>query len=957
MVQTNTQAKEVTLKILYFGIEKAGKKTNLKWIYEQTPTSRKSSLQEEKIEEKLVFSFEYLTDPSFQIAGMKVKCNLYAASPEIFSTDWGGKHLEEVDGIVFVVDSHEKKLTNNIEALFSLENFLKEKTYSLADIPLIFQWNKQDMPDAISPEELNRELNAYQCPAVLGCAVSGEGIWKTLETILKKVKNKAQAQWERTQAKESNKQQDADFSDLERPALKITTQLPKKWLKKTKPLEIQAPVSAEESALVLPQGDLSIKESNEETVKYPVDEEFPVKDEETEVMPKGHLDEFSEKQDETEVDQELQEILQDPILNERESLLSSENKVFRLEESETKKIQEMPLEIQEKLKKQKIVTKKLEPPKKNQEKEAEILDLDIFSQKETSSEINSIKNEEVRASDEKTQIFSEKTAIRRLVPPGKKPFPTSYLSEKSSQEALILLKSGKALEHCRIQLLDLRNTTFEKPLTIQHCEIEQLLADGSDFNANVSIFSTTIFQSMVFGGENPSLFKNTLTFKDMEVKGESNFDKIIFSKKVSFINSKFLANVKMNETLFENGFSIMNSQIKELNGQRTHFRGPFTITDTIFENVMNLQSCKFQGVFLISSSQFQRAHFMNSLFQNKAEFLNCTFEKSGNFGKIQVEKDLTIIGCLFYGTFHIGEAYFKGDIFIRRSEFFYDASFSKLLACSIAIFEKNTFSSIADFSMAEFRHTKFIQVKFNGVTNFQESIFGDSVELLECEFNQRVHFNRTIFLQKVDFRETKFQGTVSFANLLGDYVLLNCNQIRGKLLAEKEKDYSIMEQEYLTLRNIFEKNAKDDDRNWAHWNAQRAARKKSGFFSWNPWRMLSSAADCIFLDLGCGYGTKPVNVLFLSFVIVLLFGFIYMGFSFPDAVKGDLSLQKLINPFFTSLVAFLPAGLTYWGDIATLNIANLTECIYKLLLLGENTLGMFLFLLFTMTFFRKLLRY
>ncbi|NUM35069.1 MAG: pentapeptide repeat-containing protein [Candidatus Brocadiae bacterium] len=953
MAQINAQAKEIVLKLLYFGIEKAGKKTNLNWIYEQTPSSRKSPLQEEKLEMQQTFFFEYLAEPSFQIAGMKVKCNLFSISMDALSSDWAGKYLEGIDGIVFVVDSHEKSLSNNIEALFALENFLKEKTSSLADIPLIFQWNKQDIADAISPEDLNREINAYQCPAILACATSGEGIWKTLETILKKVKNKVQTQLEISDTKENLKVQESDF-EIDRPSLKITTQLPKKWLKKTKSLEIPGSLQQkeEEQNSTAPSPLNTIRdESNEETIKYslpPMEMPSEKIEEETEVVVNKEQILESSAHEDTEIDKRLQDILQSHT-QERDIMIATEDKAFRMEESETKKIQEIPIEIKEKLKSQKNITKKLEPPKKSQEKDSGIMDLDIFEQKETLS-FNIIENQE-----DKGHTLSEKTAVKRLIPPEKKFF--SALPEKSSQEALNILKSGKPLENCRIQLLDLRNNTFEKSFTIQHCEIDQLLGDGSDFNAAVSLFSTTIFQTMTFGGENPSLFKNTLTLKDVEVKGESNFDKIIFSKKVSIMNSKFLGCLKMNEALLENGFSVMNSQVAELLCQRTHFRGPFTVTDTTFNSVLNLQHCKFQGVFLISSSQFQRAHFMNSLFQNKTEFLNCTFEKSGNFGKIQVEKDLTIIGCLCYGTFHIGEAYFKGDLYIRRTEFFYDASFSKLLACSIAIFEKNTFSSIADFSMAEFRHTKFLQTKFNGVTNFQESIFGDSVELLECEFNQRVHFNRTIFLQKVDFRETKFNGMVSFANLLGDYVLLNCNQIRGKLLAEKEKDYAIMEQEYLTLRKIFEKNAQDDDRNWAHWNAQRAARKKTSLFSWKPWMMVSKMADYVFLDLGCGYGTKPVNVLFLSFVMVFLFALAYTGLSFPNGFKPEQLIPNGINSLITSIIAFLPAGLTYWGGIAILDFTNIADCIYKVLLLAENTLGMFLFLLFTMTFFRKLLRY
>lgn len=121
--------------------------------------------------------------------------------------------------------------------------------------------------------------------------------------------------------------------------------------------------------------------------------------------------------------------------------------------------------------------------------------------------------------------------------------------------------------------------------------------------------------------------------------------------------------------------------------------------------------------------------------------------------------------------------------------------------------------------------------------------------------------------------------------------------------------------------------------------------------------MVSKMADYVFLDLGCGYGTKPVNVLFLSFVMVFLFALAYTGLSFPNGFKPEQLIPNGINSLITSIIAFLPAGLTYWGGIAILDFTNIADCIYKVLLLAENTLGMFLFLLFTMTFFRKLLRY
>ena len=90
---------------------------------------------------------------------------------------------------------------------------------------------------------------------------------------------------------------------------------------------------------------------------------------------------------------------------------------------------------------------------------------------------------------------------------------------------------------------------------------------------------------------------------------------------------------------------------------------------------------------------------MESFFKKDVEFARCIIAKSGNFGKIQCEDMLSFEGCVFNGYFNMGEAYLKGETCFRRTEFFYDASFNKLLATGSLSFEKITFTAGADLSV------------------------------------------------------------------------------------------------------------------------------------------------------------------------------------------------------------------------------------------------------------------
>jgi hypothetical protein len=84
---------------------------------------------------------------------------------------------------VFVADSQRSQLAANIDSLRNLRTNLLEYGMCLDDLPWVITYNKRDMPDAMSIEELERELNPYGVPSFPSIAVSGEGVFETFEKI------------------------------------------------------------------------------------------------------------------------------------------------------------------------------------------------------------------------------------------------------------------------------------------------------------------------------------------------------------------------------------------------------------------------------------------------------------------------------------------------------------------------------------------------------------------------------------------------------------------------------------------------------------------------------------------------------------------------------------------------------------------------------------------------------
>lgn len=95
--------------------------------------------------------------------------------------------LRRPDGVVFVADSDPRRLEANELALQETVRVLGRGDRSLAEIPAVFQFNKQDVAGALGPDALNGALNPGGAPWVLAEAHRGIGIVETLSLAVRNV--------------------------------------------------------------------------------------------------------------------------------------------------------------------------------------------------------------------------------------------------------------------------------------------------------------------------------------------------------------------------------------------------------------------------------------------------------------------------------------------------------------------------------------------------------------------------------------------------------------------------------------------------------------------------------------------------------------------------------------------------------------------------------------------------
>ena len=179
----NSVSREVNCKIVYVGTGLSGKTTNVQYIYENTQTDRSGKLVSLSTENERTLFFDFLPLSVGEVRGYKTRFHLYTIPGQTFYEASRDFILKGVDGVVFVVDSAPERMDANIEAWDQFQQALVRQGYDLARIPIVFQYNKRDLPNAASLEELENTFNSAKKRSFQAVANRGEGVMETLESI------------------------------------------------------------------------------------------------------------------------------------------------------------------------------------------------------------------------------------------------------------------------------------------------------------------------------------------------------------------------------------------------------------------------------------------------------------------------------------------------------------------------------------------------------------------------------------------------------------------------------------------------------------------------------------------------------------------------------------------------------------------------------------------------------
>jgi mutual gliding-motility protein MglA len=183
----NYSSREINCKIVYYGPGLCGKTTNLQYVYAKTNPEAKGKMISLATETERTLFFDFLPLSLGEIRGFKTRFHLYTVPGQVFYDASRKLILKGVDGVVFVADSQIERMEANLESVENLRVNLAEQGYDLSKIPYVVQYNKRDLPNIATVDELKRLINPKSVPEFQAVAPTGVGVFDTLKAVAKLV--------------------------------------------------------------------------------------------------------------------------------------------------------------------------------------------------------------------------------------------------------------------------------------------------------------------------------------------------------------------------------------------------------------------------------------------------------------------------------------------------------------------------------------------------------------------------------------------------------------------------------------------------------------------------------------------------------------------------------------------------------------------------------------------------
>ena len=178
----NQIARELVCKVVYYGPGLAGKTSNMQWVRDHVPSAQASDLVSVDTHSERTLHFDWLALELGQVQGVNVRFEFFTVPGQNYYAATRRQVLQGADGVVFVADSRREALDENIDSMNEMLNNLRHHGLP-DDLPVVMQYNKQDLSSALRREQLEPLMNVRGWPSFAGTAITGEGVMETARAV------------------------------------------------------------------------------------------------------------------------------------------------------------------------------------------------------------------------------------------------------------------------------------------------------------------------------------------------------------------------------------------------------------------------------------------------------------------------------------------------------------------------------------------------------------------------------------------------------------------------------------------------------------------------------------------------------------------------------------------------------------------------------------------------------
>ncbi len=184
MVQLNSEAREIAVKVVYYGPALSGKTTNLQALYQKIDPAVRGRLMTLDTKDDRTLFFDMMPVFFKTAAGVKVKLKLYTVPGQVIHESTRRIVLQGTDAIAFVANSRRSEAASTLAYWNNMLKNLEANGLDYKSLPIVVQLNKKDLPETRGDDELADLRRLIQPPMVPAVAIRGEGVVETLWSLL-----------------------------------------------------------------------------------------------------------------------------------------------------------------------------------------------------------------------------------------------------------------------------------------------------------------------------------------------------------------------------------------------------------------------------------------------------------------------------------------------------------------------------------------------------------------------------------------------------------------------------------------------------------------------------------------------------------------------------------------------------------------------------------------------------